>query len=312
MNHTRNTKSLAFHGYTWGACMILLTMAVAWFSGCADPRTEPLRSPDPGYSETLTLWQDASSNGQMISTTFSVARELAPIVNPIEDTPARLTLWAYIAPDGDIVWMEAIINDSIPPRRDQIIEYLIQVDQLVRHLDSLIYFDSLCTANPDTCDSTTYDDEIAATEADTAALNALVAGVVADTTALGARRDSLAAVVDNRFALTLWLDNDTTAAYPEAVFVNSELMLGGQEIYLADTDTTSGYKARRFQVDLNSFESADANHLGLTLEVNWTTCFPGSTRPCLSPGDHTLHARLTGADTRITATLVLVYGDENP
>jgi len=63
---------------------------------------------------------------------------------------------------------------------------------------------------------------------------------------------------------------------------------------------------------MNRFESADPNNIGYSLEVNWTTCFPGSERPCLSVGDHTLRARLTGSDTRLTGTLVLVYERSTP
>jgi hypothetical protein len=100
------------------------------------------------------------------------------------------------------------------------------------------------------------------------------------------------------------------------MFVSEDLMLAGQEFYLSQTDSISGYKGTRLQIDLNSFEAADPNFIGGTREINWTTCFPGSTRPCLSPGQHTLRARLTGSDvnpdTRITATLVLVYAEENP
>lgn len=137
-----------------------------------------------------------------------------------------------------------------------------------------------------------------------------------DTAVFGVERDELARIVDNRYTLALWLDDTTTApAYPEAVY--DTLMptrLTEQEIYLAATDTATGYKSRGFQLDLNQFDSADPINPGYTREVNWTTCFPGSDRPCLSQGNHTFFARVSGGGglTRVSATLVLVYERSTP
>jgi hypothetical protein len=317
MNHTRLINHPVIQMLGGGGLLVLLAALVSMGGGCADPRTEPLRTPTPGYTETKVLWTNVPSNGNVVEANFTVNQELAPISDPENDVPARLTLVAYIMPDTDVLHREHIISSEIPPLRDLIIAYLVDLDQRTRLLDSLVRMDSLCSANPDSCshlgiDSTTYDTQITQLRADTAAYNDSLAMTIADTTALGALRDSLGVVADNRYTLTLWMDSDTTQTYPEAVFTTPDHQVGQQEIYLASTDTTTGYKGRRFTINMNSFEAADPNRVGRTEEVNWTTCFLGSSRPCLSTGAHTLRARVTGEDTQVTATLVLVYAEGNP
>ncbi len=321
MTHTRYPKSHAGFALAGGILAILLIAALSSLTGgCSDPRSEPLQPAGNGYTETKVLWDNVPTNGGVVDAAFTVDHELAPITDPLNDVPARLTVIASIIPDADILHREHIISAEIPPLGDQIVAYLVQLNQRQRRLDSLAHLDSLCSANPDSCalydppiDSTTYDAEITQLQADTAAYNDSVATLVADTTALGATRDSLAAVVDNRYTLTIWLDDDTTSTYPEAVFTSlTTPTLGGQGIYLAVTDTSNGYKSRRFEIDLNSFHGADPNRLGRFIELNWL-CYPGTTPPCIGPGTpHTLRARVTGAESRITATLVLVYAEANP
>ncbi len=319
MTHTRYPKSRAGFVLAGGILVILLIAALSSLTGgCADPRSEPLQSANNGYTETKVLWDNVPTNGGVVEAGFSVDHELAAITDPLNDVPARLTVVASIVPDADVLHREHIIDAEIPPLNDQIIVYLVQLDQRQKLLDSLARIDSLCAADPVWCDttlhidSTTYDAQISQLRADTAAYNDSVATLVADTTALGVTRDSLAAVLDNRYTLTLWLDDDTTAAYPEAVFTATlDPTLGGQEIFLAVTDTTTGYKSRGFSIELNNFQVADPDRIGRTLQVNWL-CYPGTTHACIGPGAHTLRARVTGGESRITATLVLVYAEANP
>jgi hypothetical protein len=73
-------------------------------------------------------------------------------------------------------------------------------------------------------------------------------------------------------------------------------------------------KGRGFDLDLDGFFAADPNPLnyGYSYRINWAQCFTGNPR-CLSPGAHTMYAKLEGAaNTRITATLVFTYAGERP
>jgi hypothetical protein len=185
--------------------------------------------------------------------------------------------------------------------------------------DRLVEIQTLCadTAHPDTCPTlyvapAVVDSLITWVQTDTTAYHDTLNVLIADTTAFGMLRDSLGRVVDNRYNLTLWLDDDTTATLPEAVYLTADHQVGHQGIYLAATDSVTGYKGRRFELALNNFMAAnpDPDYLGHEREFNWVTC--GSSHPCLSPGDHTLRARLTGSDAKITGTLVLVYERTTP
>ena len=312
MNYTRLIPH-ASHAWRWGALMILAMATLVWFGGCADPRTEPLQQSTHGYSETIVLWMDQVSNGQAIDATFEVKDPLSEST----EAPARLFLIAYIRPDGDINWYESIISDSIPPLVDQMTLLFIELNAAEDALDSLFTLDSMCTANPDTCtllgiNPDTLDYYIAQWQADTVALHGSVNGLVADTTELGLRRDSLGRVVDDRFVLTLWLDDDTTATVPEAIYVDTEYTVAGQGIYLAATDT-NGYKGREFELNLKSFDGAASapEWIGEPYEYVWTCNF-GETDNCLFVGTHTLRASLSGTDTRITATLLLTYAENTP
>jgi hypothetical protein len=362
MNHTRIPHLLARHARPVGIALAVFAAMSVWFGGCADPRTQPLQPSAPGYTETVVLWENASSNGDVISATFNVQHELAPIENPTEDTPARLTIVAYVRPDCQILRREEIVTSGIPGiMNTRIIPALIGIDSVRRTLDSLDqlvlndvegiqrgYVDSARAV----VDSSQFDTTFGSLACDTALYkfvfdtlspfpdsiwarrDTLLSGLPAivrtledqvvdaqiDTVVLGFERDDLAGIVDNRFNLALWLDPDTTATLPEAVYVTVDHRVAEQRIYLAatDTDTSSisfGYKGRGFELRLNNFSAANPNpeYLGEMREVNWTTCFLGdSTRPCLRPGDHTLRARLTGRDTKVTGTLVLVYERTTP
>ncbi len=252
--------------------LILLTAVLV--SGCADPRTPPPVTPEPTYTETLLLWDDIESGDVPQSATFTVKRELVS---------ARLTVAGYITPDDDILWMEAVINDSIPPIADEITGYHIAIEDLGPEEDWTI------------------EDSITA-----AALQDSIQWATDDTTAMGVRRDSLTLVVDDRFTLALWLDEpaaDTTAKYPEAIYTDEAGTLSGQHFYLSPTDSASWKKARSFQMLLRQWTAADPANVGRPIEVNWLAELSSGEQP----SDHTVRVKLTGIDSRIIGTIVLVY-----
>ncbi len=290
--------------------LALLAVGVIILS-CSDPRTAPTTTPEPAHTESITLWQDAVSNGQIIDASFNVRQQLAEIDQPGVDTPARLTIAAYIQPDNDIHWYESIVNDSIPAWTDPFIRYLVAIEGQQGIVDSVAGVRALCDTVPESCP----DDTSGLIPAESAALGIIslyqdsLATGQADTTRLGQARDSLGVVLDNRYTLAMWMDSDTTTAYPDGL-IDSEGRIGGQQFYLAATNSVTSMKGRSFHIDMAQFDAADLRNPGRPLEINWTTCFIGSTRPCLSVGSHTLHARATGAVTKITAAIVLVYAEE--
>ncbi|MBL0060553.1 MAG: hypothetical protein IPP40_03455 [bacterium] len=87
--------------------LVLLTVGVIILS-CSDPRTAPATSPEPAHTESIILWKDVVSNGQIIDASFNVRQPLAEIDQPGIDTPARLTIAVYIQPDNDIHWYEKL------------------------------------------------------------------------------------------------------------------------------------------------------------------------------------------------------------
>lgn len=290
-------------------CVVMVIGAVS----CSDPRTAPVTAPSPTHTESITLWENAVSNGNVISANFEVRTELAEIGRPGVDAPARLTIAAYFEPDSDIDWYESIVADSLPAWDDSFIRYLVSIETQQGIIDSVNGVRALCDTVPDQCPA----DTSGLIPAENAALaiqevyQDSVDAAVADTIRLGQVRDSLGSVVDDRYTLSMWMDNDTTTAYPEAL-IDEQGRLSGQEFYLALTNSGSGLKGRSFQLDMAQFDAADLRNPGRPIEFNWTTCFIGSTRPCMSIGQHTLHARATGAVSRITAAVVFVYAEELP
>lgn len=325
--------------------LVALLAFAMMISSCGDSRTPPAASSQLEHTQTIVLWNDQVSNGQAINADFTVERDLMEIMRVGQDKPARLYLWAYIRPDADILWRESIIRDTTPVFYNHGISLQIELEKYGRRLDSLTMiadsmtfaFDSTLCDTPfvvigtDTtwCDSILfrlYPDSmvhafdttgVALPLQETHAIYTIYADsnavLMRDSTLMGVRRDSLGYVLDDRFSLAMWLDDDSVATYPEAIFndtllVHPDTLLFGQSIYLAATDSASGLKCREFSLNLALFNSADSNNPLYPLENNWT-CFPGVTR-CLHPGVHSLRVRLNGTQTKITGTIVLVYETE--
>ena len=281
--------------------LILLTAVLV--SGCADPRTPPPVTPEPTYTKTVLLWDDIESGDVPQSATFTVERELVS---------ARLTVAGYISPDDDILWRETVINDSIPPIADEITGYLIaiegvegEIENVLIALDTLGEPDSSWT-NEDSLYWLALQDSLMDDSVHWWELQDNLNWATDDTTSMGVRRDSLTLVVDDRFTLALWLDEpaaDTTAKYPEAIYTDEVGTLNGQHFYFSPTDSASGKKARSFQMLLRQWTAADPANVGRPIEVNWLAELSSGEQP----SDHTVRVKLTGIDSRIIGTIVLVY-----
>jgi hypothetical protein len=292
------------------AVLVAATLLVVW--GCADKRTPPTAPPELGYTQTFPLWMNAVSGGNFLSAEFFIPQELAPIITPGVDTPAQLTVAAYVLVDGQMIRYEEIRDSLLPDDVTILLNLLIDSTASAGHADTLHRLDSICAAHPQSCPADSLArlrHDLDSTRAHLTHDSLVSAQARADTTVLIIERDSLAGVLDNRYVLSLMMDADTTVVYPEAVFRDAQNTLGGQGIFRAATNSATHMKGRGFNLPMDRFEAADHANLGLPLTVNWTTCFSGSTRPCLSQGSHTLHVRLTGAGSTVTGSLVVVYAD---
>jgi hypothetical protein len=301
------------------AIMSLLILSIVLWS-CSDPRNEPSTAPDSGYTQTIVLAEYEASNGQPVTMNFAVENQLAPIIRPGEDQPARLFVTASIRPDADIEWREAIISDSFPAWDDLIVIYQVAVVSAQMDIDDFTILADSCETNPE-CSSDSLAALLAAiadAETSRAANQDSLDRAIADTTRLGLIRDSLAFVLDDRYRLSIQFDSYPLVAYPNAFFIVDPLThdslavdtlaLTGQSIYLAATDSNN-VKGKTFVLDMAQISAADSSNIGRPIELNWTTC-TSVDRPCLSVGSHSLVMSVTGAETWVSAVLVLVYAEE--
>jgi hypothetical protein len=302
------------------AIMSLLILSIVLWS-CSDPRNEPSTAPDMGYTETIVLAVHSASNGQPDTMNFAVESQLAPIIRPGLDQPARLFVTASIRPDADIEWREAILADSIPVWSDLIVAYQVAIVAAEANIVDFTILADSCAANPENCSP----DSLAAlqfaiAEAETSLVTNqdLLVFAIADTARLALARDSLAFVLDDRYRLSIQFDSYPLVAYPNAFFIVDPLThdslavdtlaLTGQSIYLAATDSNN-VKGKTFVLDMAQISAADSSNIGRPIELNWTTC-TSVDRPCLSVGSHSLVMSVTGAETWVSAVLVLVYAEE--
>jgi hypothetical protein len=169
-------------------------------------------------------------------------------------------------------------------------------------LATLQRYDSLLFDSTELADSTTR--RLSVLETEWALLSL-------DTTRLGREQRYLEARLDNRYRVSIALDDTTRARYPEAVYSRTLAgALTGQAVYAAATDSATDLKGRGFNISLSQFNAADSLNVGYSLESNWVTCFPASPEPCLDVGSHSFYAWVSGYPARITGTLVLVYAEE--
>ncbi len=107
-----------------GAVAALLVAALMGMllGSCADPRTKPAAPSEPGFTQTVVLWQNvAVDTAGYAHADFTIDRPLAPINRPGLDTPARLRLVVYIEPDCQTLRREQIIDDSLKYISDSLI-----------------------------------------------------------------------------------------------------------------------------------------------------------------------------------------------
>jgi hypothetical protein len=312
------------------AILSLLILSLTLWS-CADPRNEPSTAPDPGYTQTIVLAENSASNGHPVTMNFEVENQIAPIVRPGLDQPARLFVTASIRPDADIGWREAILADSIPTWSDLMVAYQVAIVEAEAAIENFTILADSCEANPENCSPDSLAAlQIAIAEAETSLViyQDSLTFALADTARLGLARDSLAIVLDDRYRLSIQFDDYAFVAYPNAVFVvdtllpdtvgldslaldslaNDTLILSGQGIHLVSSDPDT-IKGKTFVLDLAQMSAADSNNINRPIELNWTTC-SSAERPCLSVGQHSFVMSVTGAETWVSAVLVLVYAEE--
>jgi hypothetical protein len=316
MNETRPNLT---RGTLWGVIAAVLVTAalLSLFSGCSDKRSAPLASATPGYTETKVLWENVVSDGQKISTTFEVPQVLAPITRPGQDSPARLTIVTYLRDsDSQVSRRDTILLAQIPHLSDSATNIQVVLVPAAKMLDTLMRSDTLCRLHPNLCYWDTLElrrwiDSIGIiVQHQTTLLNNVNAAIAV----LQSESDSLTHVLENRYTMAIWLDADTAeaqAVYPSALFGSNNAIFG-QALYTAQIDTATHYRGKGFRINLDRISAADNQHPGYPIEVNWTTCFTGSNRPCLAVGNHTIYARVTGSDTKLTASIVLVYAEARP
>lgn len=278
-------------------------------TACTDDRTPPVANVQPSYVETKLLMDRVVSNGEEITADFTVRDEL-------ED--GTLTLFCFMQADPAIHMFDQIDvdNDSIKAVADSINALIFELwlqDNLTVE-DSLI-LDSTKNANLDLI-----------------AQNQLV-------------QDSLDTWIDDRFKVSLWLDDDLLPMYPMAVrldsssvaedgsalsYLGASSIVWGQGIYLTETDELN-YRAKRIDLDLNEFWVADPTWINPTKPsrdefLNEPASYPGRyTRfelqpvrdwlETLTPGTtHQLHVVFgaPGTVTEVTASLYLVYTTAAP
>jgi hypothetical protein len=271
---------------------LVIVLAALLFIGCADPRQAPVAPGTPAYTKTVILWDDVVSAGTAQSASFVIDGTLSA---------ATVTVAGFITPDNDIVHIEAIQEDSIPSKADQITGYLIGQEELSAEITDFLA--ALDTLDPNTEDSVLialYQDSLDQDSVSWFAFGDSIAWAIADTTAMGERRDSLVLLVDDRFVLSVWSDVDAIERYPSAVYLDDQAdTLSGQRFWAAATDTVTGMKGRSFQLNLREWSAADPANVGRPIVINWLSH--------LTAGEHSISVRLTGSGSRITGTIMLVY-----
>ncbi len=270
----------------------LLTIIVG-LVGCSDERKAPLQTNDPAYTETISLLDHRAASGADLSTTFT-----------IDDT---LT-------DGDLhinafLWPDVGLNNYV--------RYGLELDSLAQRLLSLEgqILNLSLKANKTHADSVAID-----------SLSGLKVATQGETTTRNVIRDSLDTRLDNRFKVSIWLDNDVVEFYPRAIFLDSaatrgqiggnETAIWGQNFFSASSLDSTGMRGRRMSLDLKRFFTADPSYRHSSKPArpanpdalpelypitDWLTR--------LTPGSHTLHVRFgeAGVRSEVSVNLYVVY-----
>jgi hypothetical protein len=274
-------------------------MLLIALSACTDERTRPDVPIEPSYNETQFLLDKAISNGEDVTATFNLRDGLAD---------GRLFVYCFIDPDEDM---------------DQLDELTEEIGTLESEIDEISanIFELWATGN------LSFDDSMALiSERD---------GKNAEITNIRLVQDTLDTWLDDKYKLSINLDDDVSVHYPNSVridlaklnYPNASTIVWGQGNYLA-LDDADGIRGRRIEIDLNEFWVADPSweHPVKPLREEFLLEPPGypdrytayelmPIRTWLdrfTPGtEHTLHFNLgsDGTNTKISASLFLVYNN---
>jgi len=273
-------------------------------SACTDDRTPPAAPEQPSYNETKVLLNRAASNGSEITATFTVR-------DVIES--GNLVLYCFLQPDAAIDLM-ASLNDDVD-RYNEI------ADSISARMFELWGQGNL-------------------TPADSMQMENIIAEYRGEIRLVTLRLDSIDTWVDDRFKVSIWLDNDDTPLYPLSVMLDANTQLNdtttldylsdstivwGQGVYVAEPGQ-DGWRGKRITLNLNDFWVADPTwqHTikpGREVFLVTPSSYPErytryellpvrdwATR--ITPGSsHTLHIRFgaPGTATQVTASLYLIY-----
>ena len=279
--------------------LIALFTGSAWLTGCSDERTAPTKPHDPSYTQTILLMDSVAAMGNDLTANFTLRDNIAQ-----EDSDGGiLFLYGYLLPDDDIN-----LFDRYEVENDSIAEVILGFDGAILEIE----------LKPDK----THQDSL---ELDS--LWNLKNGELAQIDLRNDARDSLDIILDNRYKLSVWLDDDAYEYYPNAAFLDStvipflgsDMTVWGQGFYFAPANER-GIRGMRMRINLSEWWVADAG---------WETNDPyipdalparGGTMPELFPirnwldrltpnTTHTIHARFgaPGTRTALTASLYVVY-----
>jgi len=262
-------------------------------AGCSDERKAPLQTNDPVYSETLSLFDHRAAAGADLSTSFTLADTI---------TDGRLYINAFL-------WPDAALNAYS--------RYGLELDSIAQRLLSLegqILNLSLKTDK-------THADSVAIDS-----LGLLKTASQGEVTTRNVIRDSLDTRLDNRFKVSIWLDNDVVELYPRAIFLDSaavpgqlagnETAIWGQNFFTAPSLDSSGMRGRRMTLDVTRFFTADPSYRHSSKPARPASpdalpeLYPITdwlTR--LTPGNHTLHVRFgeAGVRSEVSVNLYVIY-----
>lgn len=281
-------------------CLALVFVIAA----CTDERTRPTQPVQPTYIETKVLADRVVSNGDEITASFTLRDEI---------TGGNLYLYSFLRPDNDMVTMDELTAE--------IDRYNALIDSV-----SVVIFARWVAGT--------------LTEVDSLAMEALKSEYSDEIHQRSVTLDSLDTWLDDRFKLSIWLDDDTVSIYPMAVmldqatvvedgtplaYLGDSTIVWGQGNFLAEPDTL-GWHGRRTTLDLADFWIADRSwthpekpsreeflieparypdrytRFELLPVRNWLERLTPSTT-------HTLHVRFGGAgtETEVSAILYVVY-----
>ncbi len=275
-----------------------LTLLVA-LSACTDERTKPDVPIEPSYNETQFLLDNVASNGDEISVEFDLRDNLAD---------GRLYVYTFIRADAEM--------DRLGELSDDIGTLTSEIDQI-----SADIFERWAAGDLSPEDSMALINEREEKRAEIANIRQV--------------QDSLDTWLDDKYKLSIRLDDDESQYYPNGVrldsnavdYLEDETIVWGQGNYLG-MENSDGWHARKVEIDLNEFWVADPSweHPSKPLREEFLIEPPGypdrytayelmpirTWLGLFTPGSsHTLHLKLgsAGTETRISASLFLVYNN---